>query len=95
MKKVLFFLALSLFLCASFVSAQPRPVDKTTTPVAVKPAPPTFPAKYEGGMFGFSKKEDGTLRFDDGNSRLVFFDKDQKEKLNRYRLRMLYIYLRT
>lgn len=82
MKKVLFFLALSLFLCASFVSAQPRPVDKTITPAAVKPAPPTFPAKYEGGMFGFSKKEEGTLKFDDGNSRLVFFDKNQKEKFS-------------
>lgn len=81
MKKVLFFLALSLFVCASFVSAQPRPVDKTspqTTPV--KPAPASFTAKYEGGMYGFSKKEDGTLKFDDDNSRLVFFGKDQKEK---------------
>lgn len=80
MKKVLFFLALSLFICASFVSAQPRPVDKTTTQsVPVKPAPPSFAAKYEGGMFGFSKKEVGTLKFDDGNARLIFFGKDQKE----------------
>src|SRR6476620_5216769 len=80
MKKVLFFLALSLFVCASIVSAQPRPVDKNQTPTApVKPAPASFTAKYERGMFGFSKKQEGTLKFEDGNSRLVFFDKDQKE----------------
>jgi len=80
MKKVLFFLALSLFVCASVVSAQPRPVEKTPTPTApVKPAPVSFTAKYEGGMFGFSKKTEGTLKFEDANSRLVFFDKTQKE----------------
>ncbi|HVE56425.1 MAG TPA: hypothetical protein VNB22_06320 [Pyrinomonadaceae bacterium] len=80
MKKILFFLALSLFACASIVSAQPRPVDKTQTPTApVKPAPASFVAKYEGGMFGFSKKQEGTLKFEDANSRLVFFDKTQKE----------------
>ncbi len=80
MKKVLFFLALSLFVCASIVSAQPRPVDKTQTPTApVKPAPASFAAKYEGGMFGFGKKTEGTLKFEDANSRLVFYDKTQKE----------------
>jgi hypothetical protein len=81
MKKVLFFLALSLFVCASIVSAQPRPADKTQTPTApVKPAPASFAAKYEGGMFGYSKKEEGILKFEDANSRLVFYGKDQKEK---------------
>jgi hypothetical protein len=83
MKRVLFFLALSLFIGAATVSAQPRPVDKTqSTAAAVKPAPAVFPAKYEGGMFGFSKKEEGTLRFDDANSRLVFFGKEQKEQFS-------------
>ena len=81
MKKILFFLALSLFVCTSFVSAQPRPVDKTQTPTApVKPAPASFTAKYEGGMFGYGKREEGTLKFDDGNSRLIFYGKDGKEK---------------
>ncbi len=81
MKKVLFFLALSLFACASIVSAQPRPVEKpmrTETPV--QPAPASFTAKYEGGMYGFTKTEVGTLKFDDDNYRLVFYGKDQKEK---------------
>lgn len=82
MKKVLFFLAVSLFVCTSIVSAQPRPVDKTATQATVKPAPPSFPAKYEGGMFGFGKREVGTLKFDDANSRLVFFGQDQKEQFS-------------
>jgi hypothetical protein len=47
-----------------------------------KTAPPSFPAKYEGGMFGFNEKEVGTLKFDDDNQRLVFFGKDQKEKFH-------------
>jgi hypothetical protein len=81
MKKILFFLALSLFACASFVSAQPRPIEKPVTPKeAVKPAPASFTAKYEGGMYGFTKKEEGTLKFEDVNERLVFYGKDQKEK---------------
>jgi hypothetical protein len=82
MKKILFMLVTALFACASFVSAQPRPIEKTetkpTTPV--RPAPASFDAKYEGGLFGFTKKMEGTLKFDDDNERLVFFDKYQKEK---------------
>jgi hypothetical protein len=31
-------------------------------------------------MFGYSKREEGTLKFDDANERLVFFGKDQKER---------------
>ncbi|HMS40506.1 MAG TPA: hypothetical protein PKE69_09790 [Pyrinomonadaceae bacterium] len=78
MKKVI--LLLSLAFCFSAISfAQVRPVesDKNKT---VRPAPASFAAKYEGGMFGFSKKEEGILKFDDDNSRLVFFGKDGKEK---------------
>lgn len=81
MKKVLFFLAISLFAFAGIASAQPRPIEKPTpAPTPVRPAPASFAAKYEGGMFGFSKKEEGTLKFEDENSRLVFFGKDGKEK---------------
>ena len=45
------------------------------------PAPQTFKAKYEGGIFGYNKKQDGTLSFDDVNKRLVFRNKEQKEVL--------------
>ena len=45
------------------------------------PAPPTVNAKYEGGVFGYNKKMEGTLNFDDVNQRLVFKDSKQKEIL--------------
>lgn len=80
---------LSVLLVALFLTvagyAQPRPVEASSAPAASKaanPAPPSFPAKYEGGMFGFNDKEEGTLKFDDVNERLVFLGKDQKEKFH-------------
>lgn len=45
------------------------------------PAPATVSAKYEGGVFGYDKKLDGTLNFDDPNQRLVFRDEKGKEIL--------------
>ena len=63
------------------VNAQrPRSVDdKSSKPTAtVAPAPQTVKAKYEGGVFGYNKTMEGTLTFDDTNSRLVF-KKEQKE----------------
>ena len=80
MRKTLIFLCVAFFAFSFSAFAQPRPVDKTQTTTTVKPAPASFAAKYEGGMFGYSKKEEGTLKFDDDNSRFVFFGKDGKEK---------------
>lgn len=63
------------------VKAQrPRAVDPNASKQATKvaPAPQTVKAKYEGGVFGYRKTMEGTLSFDDDNSRLVF-KKDQKE----------------
>lgn len=80
MKKVVLLIS-AVFCFSMFVSAQPKIVEKKIekpTPAAI--APVSFKAKYEGGMFGFSKKEEGTLKFDDANFRLVFFDKDNKER---------------
>jgi hypothetical protein len=79
MKKILFSLALSFFACASFVAAQPRIVEKKPEKQPAALAPVSFKAKYEGGMFGFSEKETGTLKFDGNNHRLVFFGKNNKE----------------
>ncbi len=56
-------------------SAQPQATVLTPAP---PPAPATVKAKYEGGVIGY-KKSDGTINFDDANSRLVFRDKSQKE----------------
>lgn len=81
MKRV--FIVIGLVICGSVSAiAQPRPVDKNASPAATTPAPPSFEARYEGGMFGYNQKENGTLRFDDINERIVFFGKDQKEKFS-------------
>lgn len=84
--KRIYFLIIALFLCAGAAFGQPRPVDASAKPAtgatAAKPAPASFEAKYEGGMFGYNSKEVGMLKFDDDNQRLVFFGKDQKEKFS-------------
>lgn len=81
MNKKLILLALVLFALATASYAQVRPVEKPTpTAATVKTAPASFEAKYEGGMFGYSRKEKGILKFDDDGERLVFFGKDGKEK---------------
>lgn len=73
-----------LFAVLSLVSyGQLRPVEPTAAQsAAVAPAPPSFEVKYEGGMFGYSSRERGSLRFDDENKRVVFYGKDQKEKFS-------------
>ena len=77
MKNILF---LALILVVPILAfSQPRPAEKTPSSVKKAPAPASFSAKYEGGMFGFGKKETGTLKFDDATSRLVFFGEDKKE----------------
>jgi len=58
--------------------AQGNTAKSTPTP---PPAPQTFKAKYEGGVVGYAKKQDGTLSFDDANHRLVFRNERQKEVL--------------
>ncbi|MBE7515365.1 MAG: hypothetical protein HS105_01960 [Chloracidobacterium sp.] len=69
MKKILVLLSMVLA-AALLTAAQPRPLPADAK--AVKPAPESFAAKYEGGLFGYSDKTDGTLRFDDANEQLVF-----------------------
>lgn len=79
MKKLLF-LAVFMCLTAGAGFAQPRPLGKPESkPVVRTPSPSSVQAKYEGGMFGFSQRVDGTLKMDDANSRLVFYGKDEKE----------------
>jgi len=59
---------------------QDAPADAKSMPTP-PPAPETVNAKYEGGVFGYSKKKEGTLHFDELNQRLVFKDSKQKELL--------------
>ena len=70
-----------IFLLSAAAFAQPRPPEtaRERSEAEIKPAPESFDARYEGGFFGFSDKQSGRLRFDDANSRFVFFGKDGKE----------------
>jgi hypothetical protein len=56
------------------------PASATQSPTP-PPAPQTFKAKYEGGIIGYTRKQDGTLSFDDTNRRLLFRNKENKEVL--------------
>jgi hypothetical protein len=79
--KKLGFIAIAIFAFALAAYAQPRPAETVAAvPVKAKPAPAAFEAKYEGGLFGFSRKEEGTLKFDDANQRIVFLGKEGKER---------------
>jgi hypothetical protein len=74
------FIAAAVFGLSSISFAQPRPMEKTPSTAKKATAPGgEYAARYEGGMFGYSQKLEGTLRFDDANKRLVFFGKDNRE----------------
>jgi hypothetical protein len=78
-------LLLTLLTSMSVEAQRPRTIDNgatsdsSTAPIA--PAPQSVKAKYEGGIFGYTKTMTGTLSFDDINRRLLFKNKQQKEVL--------------
>jgi hypothetical protein len=77
-------MALTLTLTAGILAQRPRTTAQDSTADSSNmPAPATAPAtvkaKYEGGVFGFNQKMDGTLNFEDTNERLVFKTEKQKE----------------
>jgi hypothetical protein len=73
----LFFIISAIFGLAIMVSAQPRQADRSTPQAA---GPTSVEAKYEGGIYGSTGREKGTLKMDDANGRLVFYRKaDQRE----------------
>jgi hypothetical protein len=90
MRKIFLIAALCALSAVAF--GQPRPAEKTKTPVKRAAAPASFSAKYEGGMYGFGKKTTGTLKFDDANSRFVFYGEDGKEMFGIPYAAMLVIY---
>ena len=59
-------------------SMETGPQQKPATP----PAPSTVKAKYEGGVFGYTKSMDGTLTFDDANSQLLFKDRKTAKQIH-------------
>lgn len=79
MKKIYFLGLLVVFVFSLNAFGQIRPIEKDEKPSNIKAAPQTFEARYEGGFFGYAKKEKGTLKFDDENSRLVFYNEDGRE----------------
>ena len=62
-------------------ASTPDTTETTTTVPGPPPAPVSVKAKYEGGVFGHTKKIEGTLNFEDNNDRFVFRDKNGKEIL--------------
>ncbi len=76
MKKSLL-LPLFVFSLSLIAYAQPRPAEKSNT---VDPnTPDSFDVRYEGGVFGMSGKEKGSLKFDDKNERVSFHRQDGRE----------------
>ena len=80
-------IALVFSVAAIALAQRPRPTttqDVTESSTTV-PGPPVAPAsvkaKYEGGVFGYNKKMEGTVNFDDVSNRFVFKDKTGKEIL--------------
>ncbi|HYT49157.1 MAG TPA: hypothetical protein VEL78_02120 [Pyrinomonadaceae bacterium] len=76
--------ALTLTIAAGILAQRPRTTAQdATADSANMPAPPAAPAtvkaKYEGGVFGYPQKMDGTINFEDSNERLVFKNEKQKE----------------
>ena len=55
-----------------------EPAQKATT----GPAPTSVKAKYEGGVFGYTKTMEGTLTFDDANGQLLFQDKKTPKQVH-------------
>ena len=75
MSKRLFLSLTALFFLTVGSYAQPRPAEKTSDPSA----PISYEAKYEGGIFGASGREKGTLKIDDANLRVTFYRQDGRE----------------
>lgn len=77
-------ISLLIFLLGIAVSsgAQVRPSDSnspSTVTSADRKMLEDIKAEYRGGLFGFSKKEKGTIKFDDLNMRLQFYGENGKE----------------
>jgi hypothetical protein len=60
-------------------SMDPQPAAQTA---AAKSAPKSVKAKYEGGVFGYTKTMEGMLTFDDANNRLHFKDKKPPKEIS-------------
>jgi hypothetical protein len=81
--KTIFALVLLAVLATGAFAQRPRSMEPTPQETsAPAPAPKTVKAKYEGGIFGYTKTMEGTLTFDDGNNRLLFKDKKPPKEIH-------------
>src|ERR1700745_4312262 len=81
--------AIVILMAVALTGAQaqrPRTIEAEPTSTAgnpkVTPAPSSVKAKYEGGVFGYTKTMDGTLIFDDPNNQLLFRDSKSAKELH-------------
>jgi hypothetical protein len=81
--RVLVTLLLSGALLTGVFAQRPRTMDpEAAKKPTTAPAPKTVKAKYEGGVFGYTKTMEGTLTFDDANNRLLFKDKTPPKEIS-------------
>ena len=76
--KNLIFIAIAIFCLSVITIAQPRQVEKSPVQT-MKNVPDSFKARYNGGIFGSTGKENGYFKFDDAKEQVVFYRKDQRE----------------
>lgn len=82
MRTIIALLLLGVFFTGA-LAQRPRAIEGEPAKVpASTQAPKTVKAKYEGGVFGYTKTMEGTLTFDDENSRLVFRDKKPPKEIH-------------
>src|SRR5215218_9218632 len=83
MKTLFAFLLMGVLLTGAFAqrprTSDPDPATKAPAPA---PAPKSVKAKYEGGVFGYTKTMEGTLIFDDENKRLLFKDNKPPKEIS-------------
>ena len=78
----LFVLLLILIAPSAIVAQRPRSMETEKATTKPAPAPTTVKAKYEGGVFGYTKTMEGTLTLDDTNQRLYFKHKSSEKELH-------------
>lgn len=83
MRTILSLLLLGVMLTGA-IAQRPRTMEPAETSKAPVPpaAPQSVKAKYEGGVFGYTKTMEGTLIFDDANNRLLFKDKQPPKEIS-------------
>ena len=82
MKTISALLLVGMLLTGVFAQ-RPRAVEADPAAKRETPkAPTTLKAKYEGGVFGYTKTMEGTLTFDDVNNRLLFKDKKPPKEIS-------------